>query len=126
MKIFTTHVQPSRPPLLVREGFSWTALVFGVFFFAWHRAWNAVAVDLAAVVLAGVAGHYLHSGLPVIGVLVLQGVLGLDMLRWGLEMHGYVPGPVVAARDHDAALGRLLDERQDMLGGFSELAEARF
>ena len=126
MKTYTTHVQPGRLPVLVREGFSWAALVFGVFFFAWHRAWNAVAVDLAAVALAVLAGHYLHSDLPMIGVLVLQGILGLDLLRWGLGMHGYVPGPVVAARDHDAALGRLIDERQDIVPGFSELTEARF
>ena len=126
MRIYTSHLQPGRLPVLVREGFSWTALVFGVFFFAWHRAWNAVAVDLAAIIVAGVGGYFLHSDLPLIGVGVLQGVLGFDLVRWGMGMHGYVPGPVVAAQDHDAALGRLIDERQDMLGGLSELAEARF
>ncbi len=125
MKIYTTHLQPDRPPVLVREGFSWTALVFGVFFFAFHRAWNALAVNLAAFVLAVLAGRALGSGLPVLGVFALQGILGNDFLRWGLSLRGFVPGPIVAAPDEDTALSRLIDERQDVLGDFASSA-ARF
>jgi hypothetical protein len=116
VKVYTTHVRPDRAPVLVREGFSWTALIFGVFYFLWHRAWNAVAVDAAAVALASVAGALLGTAAPMLGVIVLQGVLGHDLLRWGLAMRGYVQGPVVAAQDQDSALARLLDERHDLVG----------
>jgi hypothetical protein len=126
VKVYTTHVRPDRAPVLVREGFSWAALIFGVFYFLWHRAWNAVAIDAVAVVLAAVAGGVLGTAAPVIGVLVLQGVLGHDLVRWGLAMHGYVQGPVVAARDEDSALSRLIDERHDLVRELSGTAGVRF
>jgi len=116
VKIYTTHMRPDRAPVLVREGFSWACLVFGALVFLWHRAWNALVLTIAALVLAAVAARALHSVAPVLGVFLLQGVLGFDLLRWGLSMHGYVPGPVVAARDEDSALARLIDERVDLLG----------
>jgi phage tail tape-measure protein len=110
----------------VREGFSLAALIFGVFYFLWHRAWNAVAVDAVAVVAAAVAGGLLGTAAPMIGVIVLQGVLGHDLLRWGLSMHGYVQGPVVAARDEDSALARLLEERHDLVSEWGGAAGVRF
>jgi len=126
VKIYTTHMRPDRAPVLVPEGFSWAALVFGALFFLAHRAWNALVVNIAALVLAGAAAGLLHSAAPMLGVVVLQGVLGNDLLRWGLAMHGYVPGPVVAARDPDSALARLMDERVDLIGDMTGLVGARF
>ncbi len=125
MKIYTTHMRPDRAPVLLREGFSWAAFVFGIFYFLWHRAWNALVVNLAALVIAVIAARALHSAAPVAGLLVLQGVLGRDLLRWGLAMHGYVPGPIVAARDADSALARLIDHRVDILGDITGLSGAR-
>jgi hypothetical protein len=125
VKIYTTHMRPDRAPVLLREGFSWAASIFGIFYFLWHRAWNALVVNLAALVIAVVAARALHSAAPVAGLLVLQGVLGRDLLRWGLAMHGYVPGPIVAARDADSALARLIDHRVDILGDMTGLSGAR-
>ncbi len=126
MRVYTTHMRPDRAPVLVREGFCWAALLFGPLFFLCQRAWNALVLNIAALALAGVVAHALHSAAPALGVILLQGVLGRDLLRWGLAMHGYVPGPVVAARDEECALARLIDERVDILGNFSALAGARF
>jgi hypothetical protein len=121
VKIYTTHMRPDRAPVLVREGFSWTAFVFGALFFLAHRAWNAFVLNLAALVLAAIAARGLQTAAPLLGVFVLQGVLGNDLLRWGLSMHGYVPGPVVAAGDQDSALARLIDERVDLIGDMNGL-----
>jgi hypothetical protein len=118
-------MRPDRAPVLLREGFSWAACLFGIFYFLWHRAWNALVVNLAAFVLAIIAGRAFHSAAPFLGLLLLQGVLGRDLLRWGLAMHGYVPGPIVAARDEDSALARLIDQRVDILGDITALAGAR-
>jgi hypothetical protein len=126
MRIYTSHLRQDRAPVLVREGFSWAAFVFGVFYFLRHGAWNAAVLNLLAIVLTIAAGSFLGSGAPVIGIVVLQGVLGNDLLRWGLSLHGYVPGPVVAARNEDRALLRLIDERGDLFAGMSGLVGARF
>jgi len=126
VKIYTTHMRPDRAPVLLREGFSWAAFAFGVFYFLLHRAWNALVVNLAALVLCVIAARECHSAAPLLGLLVLQGVLGRDLLRWGLSMHGFVPGPIVAARDADSALARLIDQRVDILGDMTGLAGARF
>jgi hypothetical protein len=126
MRIYTSHLRQDRAPVLVREGFSRAACVFGVFYFLRHGAWNAAVLNLFAMILAVAAGRFLGSGAPVIGMFVLQGVLGHDLLRWGLSLHGYVPGPVVAARNEDGALVRLIDERGDLFAGMSGLAGARF
>ncbi len=126
MKIYTTHMRPDRAPVLLREGFCWAAFFFGIFYFLWHRAWNALVVNVAALVVAVIVARACHSAAPLLGLLVLQGVLGRDLLRWGLAMHGYVPGPIVAARDADSALARLIDQRVDLLGDMTGLAGARF
>ncbi len=54
MRFWTIHMRANAPPVLVREGFSWTALLFGPLWLAWHRAWIPAALDLAASILIGV------------------------------------------------------------------------
>ena len=54
MKIYTALLKADAEPVLVREGFSWGALIFGPFWLAAHRAWIAAAISLAAYVLIAV------------------------------------------------------------------------
>ena len=47
MRFWTAHVRQGTAPVLVREGFSWGALLFGPIWLAAHRAW------IPAVLTAG-------------------------------------------------------------------------
>ena len=114
MKIWTAHVRKSRPPVLVKEGWSWGAALFGPLWLLAHQAWIAGAIYLALVAVLVAA---LPAGLQAVAALglgVLSGLLGRDALRWSLAQRGYVLDHVVAAQDEEAALGRLLDVRGDL------------
>ena len=115
MRIYTVHLSLwGRPPVLLREGFSWGALIFGPLWLAAHRAWIPAALALCLYVLI--------AALPLPGIqwilaLALAWALGLwghDLARWSLARRGYSLAHVVAARDADAAFVRLLDRRPDL------------
>jgi len=116
MSIYTAHTRAGRPPVLVREGFSWGAFVFGPFWLLGHRAWIAGVLALVAwvnlaIVLPGAAAA------PVF--LVLHWALGLfgnDLRRWSLGRADYVLVHVIAAPNEDTALARLLERRPDLIG----------
>lgn len=112
MKIYTAHLHPDRPPVLVKEGFAWGALLFGPLWLLAHRAWIAGVIAIAVLVLAGAA----RPGLA-LGVSVLLGFIGRDLVRWGLGRRGYALAHVVAARTEDDAFLRLLGHRPDLSAG---------
>ena len=114
MKVFSSHLREGATPVLVREGFSGAALVFGWLYLVWHRAWIAAVLNLAAALLAGWLVRLTGSLAPFFGLLVLQGLFGHDLWRWGLERRGFVPGPILAAIDEDTAMARLFAERADL------------
>lgn len=115
MRVFTSHLRADRMPLLVREGFSWGAFLFGFLYLAANRAWIPAVLNLAALLLAVALGRATGSGAPLLGLALLQGFLGRDLVRWGLSRRGFSPGPVVAGADHDLALAKLLGERTDLV-----------
>lgn len=109
MRIYTSHAKPGAPPVLLAEGFSWGAAVFGWVWLLLRRAWVPAILVFAAWALAWRLGRALGNGAPMLGLFLLQGFCGRDLLRWGLERRGFMPGPVVAAADEDAAFGRLAE-----------------
>ncbi len=118
MKVFTSHFGAGRQePLLVREGFSWAAFLFGFLYLAVHRAWVAAALNLAALLLAFWLVRAIGSGAPLLGLALLQGLFARDLRRWSLGQRGFTAGPVVAAADAEQAFARLLDARPDLLAG---------
>lgn len=118
MRFWTAHVRPGTRPEMVREGFSWGAWLFGPLWLLAHRAWIAALLDLALWVLVGALTG---GGTRIVLFLALaigQGVLGRDLLRWSLARRGYTLAHVVAARDDEAALARLLQSRPDLTRNF--------
>jgi hypothetical protein len=115
MRIYTTHVKPGAAPILLREAFSWGAVLFGPLYFAVNRAWIPAAFSLAASVLIGVLTPPAYAGPLSLGFLVIQGFLARDALRWSLAQRGYTEGPVVAAASGDEALARFLAARPDLI-----------
>jgi hypothetical protein len=116
VRVYTAHLRAKAPPVLVREGFSWGALIFGPLWLFWHGAWIAGALALAA----DLAISMFPDALPrVAGELALAWALGLwgqDLRRLSLARRGYLLAHVIAAADGDAAFARLLTARPDLIG----------
>jgi hypothetical protein len=115
VRIFTSHLKAGAAPVLVREGFSWGAALFGWVWLLWQRAWIPAALAFAVLLLVS-RGDGGWGGDLLVGLVLLQGCFGRDLVRWSLGLRGYVEGPVVAARDADGALTRLVAERGDLVG----------
>lgn len=114
MKTYTALLKADAEPVLVREGFSWGALIFGPFWLAVHRAWIAAAITLAAYVLiAAVAPQPARTILAAALTLIL-GLTGNDLRRWALEQRGYLLGHVLTAGNLDEAFTRLLTHRPEL------------
>ncbi len=118
MKIWTVHLRPQAPPLLIKEGFSLGALLFGPVWLlargAFIPAALALAAELAAGFLAGGGGRIALE----CGIALLLGLSGRDLVRWHLGLCGHRTALVLAAADADAALARLLATRPDLADAF--------
>ena len=125
MKFWTAHIRGGAAPVLVREGFSWGALIFGPLWLAAHRAWIAAVLTLVAWVLIIVLTQDGVSAALLTTVIVLLGLSGHDLRRWSLEHRGYLLAQVVVARNELEALGRLLERRPDLRGSFLPPEAAR-
>jgi hypothetical protein len=117
MIIYTSHVKPQRLPVLVREGFSWGAAVFGWLWLLAQGAWVPALLVLAGAVVAMRLGALTQSLAPIVALVLIQGVFGRDLVRWWLGLRGFAPAAPVAALTHDAALLRLLAERPELAAG---------
>jgi hypothetical protein len=107
------HTRAERAPVLVREGFSWGALLFGPIWLFSHHAWIPGVLTFCAAVLALLAPEPFPPVL-LAGLAWLTGVFGTDMLRWSLARRGFVLVHVVAAASEDAAFARLMAARPDL------------
>ncbi len=114
MTFFSAHLKPDAEPVLVPEGFSLAALVFGPLWLAAHRAWVPAALAMAADVLIGALVHDPARIVLGAGLAVLLGLTGQDLRRWTLEQRGYLLTNVFAVRDAEEALLRLLTVRPDL------------
>jgi hypothetical protein len=118
VRLYSAHVKANAEPVLVREGFSWGALIFGPLWLALHRAWSAAAIDLAAFMLIGFLLSTPLCVILAIALAVLLGLIGHDLRCWSMEHRGYLVIHVVAARGAEEALQRLLTYRPDLAGRF--------
>lgn len=111
MKIWTAFTAPGRKPVLVAEGFSWGALVFGPLWLAASGAWIFAAIVLAV----DVALAMFAPGWTWWIAAFVTGLFGQDLRRMALELRGYALVHVVAASSIDGALARLLARRPDLV-----------
>ena len=124
MKYWTVHLRPGRQsasaPVLVREGFSLAACLFGPLWLLAHRAWIPAVLVICALILAGALVPLSLQPILFVAIAVLAGLSGHDLRRFALERRGYVLMHVVAARDADGALARLLASRPDLAGSIAD------
>ena len=115
MRIYTAHTKPYAAPVLVREGFSWGAFVFGPLWLLAHRAWIAGALAACAWVAVALLPGRTERWLLFAALAWAAGLFGRDAWRWSLARRGYVLPHVVAAAREDDAMARLLDRRPDLV-----------
>jgi Protein of unknown function (DUF2628) len=124
MRIYTVHRRdrgPFRPADIrfVKEGFSWSALLFTFLWAFWHRMWITGLVLLAADLLLSLAADRLDwpdgtSLLVSLAWHVLVAISADELRRWSLRMGGYVDEGVVAAGNLAAAEWRFFEAHPDM------------
>jgi hypothetical protein len=135
MRVWTVHVQPipatgtaggrapRRAPVLVREGFSWGAFLFGPLWLLAHRLWLPALLWFAAaavlILLARFGGAALLPALQ-----FLLGCHARDLQRRALARRGYAQAHVVAERDEELALARLLAARPELAAAWGRAALA--
>jgi hypothetical protein len=129
LKLYTVHGEPpreasgpegwpepkSRAPILVKEGFSLWAFVFGFLWFLFNRLWWEA---LAMLVLTVAAALLLPDPASAVATLALHLVAGLearDRLRARLARRGMPVLGVVVAPDRDMAWFRLMQQRPDLV-----------
>lgn len=98
--------------VLVREGFSWAAAIFGPFWLLAHRLWLATVIYLAISLFAGGLVEILDLGdaalsVLALGLAALTGYLGPEAWRWSLGRRGYGFTDLVGGRNRIEAETRL-------------------
>jgi hypothetical protein len=124
MRVWTVHQRPAmtgKPArtVMVREGFSWWAAVFPLFWFLAKRLWLVAALYFA---LATLLGFVLASGTSPWALVALQILTGFEarnLQRWTLERGGFRLMGVVQARDEEGAVLNLADRRPDLAQGLA-------
>ena len=115
MKVFTVHLRARAAPVLLREGFSWGAALFGPLWLGTRGAWIPAAFALLAWAVLAVLPFDLGGRVVLaLGLAWAQGLWGRDAVRWSLDRRDFVTAHVVAAADEDAAFACLLERRPDL------------
>lgn len=118
MNFYSAHLKAGAAPVLVREGFCWAAFLLGPLWLAAHRSWIPAALSLAAYVLVAVLAPPGPRAIIALGLCWLMGLCGHDLHRWSLALRGYKMPQIIAARDSDEALHRLLLRAPDAAAAF--------
>ena len=92
---------------IVRDRFSWLALVMPVVWLLWHRAWLAAALAFAVQALGSAVADHPVFGLAGLGLCLATSLLvaleGPSMVVAGLERRGWTVDAVISADDRETA-----------------------
>jgi hypothetical protein len=120
LRVYTAHLPPPSAddptPVVIKEGFSWGAFIFGVIWALWYRLWIEAAALLALFLALGVIADFvsLSDGVEsavLLAVAVLIGFSGNDWRRESLRRRGFQEGGVASGPTSEDALRRFLDLR---------------
>jgi hypothetical protein len=115
MKVWTAHELPNASPVLVREGFSFGALFFGPIWLAAHRAWLPAGAMVLLTLLIVLLTRSPASIILILGLALLAGFSGRDLVRWSVTRRGYLETTVITGRNQYDAQARLLESRPDLV-----------
>ena len=117
-RVFVSPFDRTGNTVIVKEGYSWTAMVFSVLWAIWHRMWIVAIVLLAGLLLVGILAMQLQLGenlqsLVSMAVAFILGNEAEHLRAWSLERAGYREVGVVEAHSLDEAeLKYFLADRQ--------------
>lgn len=115
----STHAVPVAPPVLLAEGFSLFAFVFGPFWFLWHRLWKEATLLLVLSIAAALLLPMAVDGIALLTLNLLAGFEARDRLRARLARRGMPLQGVVVAPNLDFAWFRLAEARPDLVRGLA-------
>ncbi len=119
MRAYTIHAHASHETVLVRDAFSWGALLLPTLWFLWNRMWLVAVLHLAglAILFATIGtGRAAEVGVWIIlATQILVAMHARDLRRWTLGRRGFDFVGVVLARDEESGLARLAAEHPDLL-----------
>ena len=115
MKAYAAHLKRHRPPLLMSDGWSWGAFVFGPLWLLSMRAWIPALLEIVALTLLFTFSPAWFWRPALLGLTLINGLLGRDMVGWALCRQGYAVAHVVLAPDRDAAMLRLFAAQPDLM-----------
>ena len=115
MTFWTAHLAGDREPILLRDGFSWGAFLFGPLWLLLHRAWIPAILSLVTLFVVVFRLPPTISGVAIPALMLLHGLSGNDLLAWALERRGYLLAHVLSARTEADAVARLLANRPDLI-----------
>jgi hypothetical protein len=115
VKIWTVHERAGASPMLVRDGFSFGALLFGPFWLAAHRAWLPAAAAILLILAIPLLSGPPASTIFVLGFAMLLGFSGWDLVRWSVTRRRYLESNIVSGKNEDDAFDRLLTARPDLV-----------
>jgi hypothetical protein len=90
---------------IVKDGFSWYAFLFGVFWLIYHKLWKILLLTVIAVNALQYFGVH-HYGLDVLVMSIMLGVYGNSLLSYQLCSEGFVVTDMVRAASKNEALIR--------------------
>jgi hypothetical protein len=115
VKSFNAYTRPHAEPVLLAEGFSLGAFLFGPFWLLAQRAWIAAAVLLCLDILLALLLPERVQIPAELALAWLVGLCGRDIVGWSLQRRGFDLAHIIAARDEDAAFARLMAARPDLV-----------
>jgi hypothetical protein len=113
VKFYTVHLRVDQEPVLVREGFSWLAAIFGPVWLFFNAAWIAGGLVFGADLLLGLLPQPLRLAAWLFSAWAM-GLFGTDLVCWNLGLRGHAMPHVIAARDLPSAEARLFDARPEL------------
>lgn len=117
MRVYTVHLRPGdavESAVLVKEGFSWPALLFGPLWSLYRRLWLATVLWAAVLVLLSVASRALPGAAGAFGAAwlafsILFACEANDLRRRALARRGWREMGVVGGQGQDSAARRFAD-----------------
>jgi hypothetical protein len=119
MRVWTVQVRPpagTRAPkaVLVRDGFSWGALLVPTAWFLSNGLFALALLHLAVVVALGAMLPATALPFALAGLQLFIGFEARSLQSWWLGLRGFQPAAVLVARDADAAFLNLAGFRPDL------------
>jgi hypothetical protein len=124
MHVWTVHHRPAMTgkaarTVMVREGFSWLAALFPLFWFLAKRLWLVAALYFALATFMGFVLPASVSPWAVMALQILTGFEARNLQRWSLERQGFRLMGVVQGRNEEGAVLNLADRRADLARGLT-------